>query len=87
MPNTKSAERRMRISARRTVRNRKAKTKLKSLQKKYAALVAEGKKDEATAVYRNLSSALDKAAKSGIIPKAAASRRRSRLALGLNKVK
>lgn len=87
MPNTKSAERRVRSSAKRRVRNRKTKTELKALQKQLNALVASGKKDEATAAYRKVSSALDKAAKVGIIPKATASRKRSRLALRVNTVK
>ncbi|MCX8155235.1 MAG: 30S ribosomal protein S20 [Verrucomicrobiae bacterium] len=87
MPNTKSAERRVRSSARRRIRNRKVKLGLKSLQKELNALVAAGKKEEAAAAYRKVSSALDKAAKSGVIPKTAASRKRSRLAHRVNAVK
>ncbi len=87
MPNTKSAERRVRSSARRRIRNRKVKLGLKTLQKELNALVAAGKKEEAAATYRKVSSALDKAAKSGVIPKATASRKRSRLAHRVNTVK
>lgn len=87
MPNKLSAERRMRSSERRRIRNRKAKSNLKGLQKKLDALIKAGKKDEAAAAYRAVSSALDKAAKTGVIPKATASRKRSRLSLALNKVK
>ena len=87
MPNTKSAERRMRSSARLRVKNRKVKTNLKTLQKQLDSAVTENKKDEATTAYRKLSSALDKAAKVGILAKATASRKRSRLALSINKLK
>jgi small subunit ribosomal protein S20 len=87
MPNTKSAERRVRSSVKRRVRNRKVKTSLKTLQKELSTLVASGKKEEAAAAYRKVSSALDKAAKGGVIPKATASRKRSRLALRVNATK
>jgi small subunit ribosomal protein S20 len=87
MPNKKSAERRMRSSVRRKIRNRKVKVSLKDLGRDLDALVKAGKKEEATAAYRKISSALDKAAKTGVVPKATASRKRSRLALALNKVK
>jgi len=87
MPNTKSAERRVRSSARRRIRNRKVKLGLKTLQKELNTLLSAGKKDEAATVYRRVSSALDKAAKGGVIPKATASRKRSRLAHRLNALK
>jgi small subunit ribosomal protein S20 len=87
MPNTKSAERRVRSSERLRVKNRKVKTNLKALQKKLDAAITENKKDDAAATYRKLSSALDKAAKVGVIPKTTAARKRSRLALAVNKVK
>jgi small subunit ribosomal protein S20 len=87
MPNKLSAERRMRSSARRRVKNRKVKSNLKGLQKKLDTLIKAGKKDEAAAAYRAVSSALDKAAKAGVVPKATASRKRSRLNLAVNKVK
>ncbi len=87
MPNTKSAERRMRNSARKQVRNRSTSTRLHSLEKKYLALLQTGKKDEAKKAYEIVVSALDKAAKTGTVPKSRASRKKSRLALQLNKVK
>jgi small subunit ribosomal protein S20 len=87
MPNKLSAERRMRSSARRRLRNRKVKSNLKGLQKKLDALVKAGKKDETAAAYREVSSALDKAAKAGVIHASTASRKRSRLNLAINKVK
>jgi small subunit ribosomal protein S20 len=87
MPNTKSAERRMRNSARKQVRNRSTTTKLSTLERKYLELLEAGKKDEAKKAYLSVASALDKAAKTGTVPKTRASRKKSRLALQLNKAK
>ena len=87
MPKTKSAERRMRSSARRQQRNRAVKSKLHRLEKAYLAAAAAGKKDEAGKALRDVTSAFDKAAKSGVVHRATASRKKSRLALRLNKLK
>jgi small subunit ribosomal protein S20 len=87
MPNTKSAGRRMRNSARKHSQNQIIKSRLHTLETKYAALVTAGKKDEALKALPGLSSALDKAAKTGVIHRAKASRTKSRLRLRLNAVK
>jgi small subunit ribosomal protein S20 len=87
MPNTKSAERRMRSSARKNARNRSVKSRLRSLEKKYLALVSAGKKEDAAKALTEVSSAFDKAAKTGIVHKASANRKKSRLTVRLNKVK
>jgi small subunit ribosomal protein S20 len=87
MPNTKSAERRMRNSARKRLHNRSIKSRLRTLERAYADAVAGGKKAEASAAYRKLSSAFDKAAKSGAIHKSKANRKKSRLAARLTAVK
>ena len=87
MPNTKSAERRMRNSVRKRLHNRSIKSRLKTIERAYADALKGGKKEEATAAYRNLSSAFDKAAKSGVIHKAKANRKKSRLAANLAAVK
>jgi small subunit ribosomal protein S20 len=87
MPNTKSAAERMRNSARKQARNRITNTRLHSLEKKYQQLLGAGKKDDAKAAYQAVCSAFDKAAKIGTMPKSRASRKKSRLALQLNKLK
>lgn len=84
MPNTKSAEKRVRGSVRKAARNQSVKSRLKTLEKKYVALAAAGKTEEANTALRAVSSALAKAAKAGVIPKARASRKRSRLQLRQN---
>lgn len=87
MPNTKSAERRMRSSARKQARNLSATSRTKTLEGKFATLVKAGKKDEAAAALKLAISALDKAAKGGVIHKGTASRKKSRLTTQLNRVK
>ena len=87
MPNTKSAERRMRNSARKNLHNRSIKSRLHTLENSYLALLSAGKKDDAAKELRTLSSAFDKAAKSGVVHRATADRKKSRLALRLAKAK
>ena len=86
MPNTKSAERRMRNSARKHTRNSSIKSRLTTAEKGYLDLVTAGKKDEAAAALRQVSSYYDKAAKSGVVHSRTADRKKSRLALRLKKV-
>ena len=83
MPNTKSAERRMRSSARKQARNRSSKSRLHTLERNYLQLVGAGKKDEAAKALPTVNSAFDKAAKAGVIHRATADRKKSRLALRL----
>ncbi|HEY9508607.1 MAG TPA: 30S ribosomal protein S20 [Verrucomicrobiae bacterium] len=87
MPNTKSAERRMRSSARKNAQNRSVKSRLHTLEKKYLALVTAGKKDDAATALKAVTSAFDKAAKKGVLHKGTASRKKSRLSVRLNAVK
>ena len=83
MPNTKSAERRMRNSARKQQHNRAIKSRLHTLERGYLELLSSGKKDDASKAFRAISSAFDKAAKSGVVHRATADRKKSRLALRL----
>ena len=73
MANSKSAAKRARQAPRRTLRNRSALSNLRSLGKRHAS--GGGKAEDSLA----LISALDKAAKRGIIHKNAARRRKARL--------
>lgn len=73
MANTKSASKRARQSPKRTLRNRSVTTNLRSLTKRQSA--SGGKAED----HRALISALDKAAKRGVIHKNVANRRKARL--------
>jgi small subunit ribosomal protein S20 len=73
----------MRNSERKRLHNRSIKSRLKTLERAYAAAAKSGDKQQANDAYRKLSSAFDKAAKSGVIHKAKANRKKSRLAAHL----
>jgi small subunit ribosomal protein S20 len=83
MANTKSAQRRVRSSARKAARNHSVKSRLKTLEKKYLGLLQDNKKDEAAAALRDVVSALDKASKGGVLHWATVDRKKSRLSLRL----
>ena len=85
MPNTKSAERRMRNSARKNLQNSSIKSKLRRLEKGFRLAVTEGKKEEATKLLPSVHSAYDKAVKSGVVARPTANRKKSRLALSLKR--
>ena len=87
MPNTKSAERRMRNSQRKHLHNRSIISHLRKLEKDYRQIVSAGKKDEAAQALTGVNSAMDKAVKSGVVHRATANRKKSRLKIALNKVK
>ncbi len=74
----------MRSSERKHQHNRSVKSRLRRLEKDYRALLAAGKKAEATKFLPGLHSALDKAVKAGAVPRAMVNRKKSRLALALN---
>ena len=77
----------MRNSARKQGYNRSIKSRLRTLEKGYLDLVGAGKKDDATKALRGITSAFDKAAKAGVVHRATADRKKSRLALRLTSVK
>ena len=77
----------MRNSARKNLRNRSIKSRIHTIETSYLELLSAGKKDDAAKQLRELSSAFDKAAKSGVVHRATADRKKSRLALRLAKAK
>jgi small subunit ribosomal protein S20 len=87
MPNTKSAERRMRNSERKRTHNRSIISSLRNLEKNYRALLAAGKKDEAVKALRDVASAFDKGVKSGVVHRTTANRKKSRHTAALNRLK
>ena len=77
----------MRNSARKQLRNRSVKSRLKSMEKRYNAALKGGKKDDAQTALREAISAFDKAVKGGVIPRGTADRKKSRLTLRLATLK
>ena len=82
---TKSAKKAIRQSARRKKQNAVYKNNIKKLVKEAHALVAAKKTEEAKKLLPEIYSALDKAAKVGVIKKNNASRRKSRLTRAMEK--
>ena len=83
MANTRSASKRARQTTRRSLRNRSVLTRLRGMQK---GISAAGSKPEAKSVQAMIS-AIDKAAKRGIIHRNAARRRKARLNKSLGAAK
>lgn len=79
MPITKSAKKSIRQNTKRRKRNTIYKNKIKNLIKEIRSLVSQNKIKEAKALLPQIYKALDKAAKTGVIKKNNASRRKSRI--------
>ena len=84
MANHASAEKRNRQRIKRTARNRAAKSTLRGAVKKARSAVT-AKSQDAASVVRDATSALDRAAKLGIVPTRRANRLKGRLASALRK--
>lgn len=85
MPNIKSAEKRVLTSEKSRQRNVKKKSELKTLRKSLLATVAAPADPKAPKAYSEFCSALDKAAKQGIIHKNTANRKKARAGAMLRK--
>ena len=86
MANTRSAAKQARASLRRGAQNKSIKSRLHSLEKRFLAAISAKKAPDAAELYRLLSSALDKAAKTQVIHRNNASRKKSRLSAHLKTV-
>ncbi len=84
MANIKSAQKRIRVTKAKTLRNKMVKSSLKTTIKKFEVAVLGGNVEEAKVAFTSASKALDMAASKGIIHKNMASRKKSRLAAKLN---
>ena len=76
MPNIKSAKKRLRQSIKRRTRNRDVRASIRTVTK---TLLDTESAEEAESLYRQLTSMLDRAARTGLIAKNAVDRRKSRL--------
>lgn len=87
MPNTKSAKKRLRQSEERRVRNRSAKTILRSQVRKVRESVATGAVDQAQASFQEATRKLDQAGANKLIHPNKAARLKSRLSKAIKKAK
>lgn len=79
MPNIKSAIKRVKVTAKKTLRNKVVKTKVKNAIKRFYASVLESP-EAAQEQYRLTVSQIDRAVSKGVLHKNAAARKKSRLA-------
>lgn len=86
MPNIKSAEKRVRVTANRTLRNASLKSALRTTVKKFETTLAQSDIEQARLALGLATRALDKAATKGIIHRNTASRKKSRLTRRFNSV-
>ena len=86
MPNTKSAEKRLRQDERKRLHNRSIKGVLKSQMKKVVAAVEEKDREKAEAEFRVATKLLDRAGLKRVLHPNTASRRKSALAKKINTI-
>lgn len=84
MPTTRSATKRLHQTEKRTLRNRAAKSRLRTSMKKVRQAVDAGNQEAATAAFRVAVAMIDKTASKGIIHSRTAARYKSRLAQKLH---
>jgi small subunit ribosomal protein S20 len=81
MPNTKSAEKRMRTSEISRQKNKSVKSNIATVRKKLMQVIEDGKLEDSRKLFNDYSSLLDKAVKNNIVKANAASRSKSRVAV------
>ncbi len=84
---TSSAKKAIRVAKHRRVFNLRRKDTLRNAMKEVRGLIVAGKKKEAEAALAKAFQALDKSAKTNLIKKGTASRKKSRLAKAIAKIK
>ena len=84
LPNIKSAKKRVKVTAAKSLQNQMFKTNLKTSMKKFEAAVAAGDKAAATEAYTVAVSKLDKAVAKNAMHINAAARKTSQFTLKLN---
>ena len=86
MPNIKSAKKRVKVIATKTLRNQMIKTNIKTLVKKFNAAVEANDKAAATDAYKLAVKRIDQAVAKGILHKNTGARKKAQLSLKLNKI-
>lgn len=86
MPNIKSAKKRVELTKAANARNRAAKSELKTTIKKFDAAVAGGDRAQADAAFKAAVKSVDQAAKKGLLHKNTAARKKSSMAVKMNKL-
>lgn len=84
MPKTKSAKKRVEVIRKRTERNRRLKSALRTAIKRFEEALATGAVEEAQTRLRRALVAIDKAVTKGILHRNTAARKKSRLMRKMN---
>ena len=86
MPNIKSAKKRVKVIATKTLQNKMFRSQMKTDIKKFDAAVAEGNRSEADVAYKVAVKAVDQAVAKGLLHKNNAAHKKSSMTLKLNKL-
>ena len=86
LPNIKSAKKRVKVIATKTLRNQMIKTNIKTCIKSFEAYVSEADKANAAEAFKLVVKKLDQAVAKGIMHKNTAARKKSQLAIKLAKI-
>lgn len=86
MPNIKSAKKRVELAKAANAKNKAEKSALKSTIKKFDAALAEGSREQADSAYKAAVKTVDQAVKKGILHKNTAARKKSSMAVKMNKL-
>ena len=86
MPNIKSAKKRVLIGKARNMRNKAAKSDLKTAIKKFEAAAAEGNRTDADGAYKVAVKKVDQAVAKGVLHKNTAAHKKSAMTLKLNRI-
>ena len=86
MPNIKSAKKRVELSKVAYEKNKADKTHLKTIIKKFEASLVAGDRAAAEAAFKTAVVAVDKAEQKGLLHKNTAARKKSSMALQMNKL-
>ena len=86
MANIKSAKKRIKVIAKKTLRNKMIKSRTKTAIKKVVTAVGGGDKEAANVALKNAVSSIDRAYTKGVYHKNNAARKKSRLTKMVNKI-
>lgn len=86
MPNIKSAKKRVKVIAKKTLHNKMLKTQLNTAMKKFYAAVESNDKEAAQAAYKVAVKKVDQAVSQGLYHRNKAARKKSQFTLMYNKM-
>jgi small subunit ribosomal protein S20 len=86
MPNTRQAEKALRQSEKRRLRNKRVKSEIKTLSKKFKELLDKKDKEAAQKLLKEIQAKIDSAWNKGILHRNTAGRKKSKLFTLFNKI-